>query len=230
MVFHVPPGIAGVLFDLDDTLSDYASTRDAAVVEWTSGMSGWELAPRETAERWEQLEVTWFGRYTRGELDLTEQRAQRVREFLPGARDWPYDRAIAAFDELRAIYESSWRPFPDAKDALERAVDSGRHVGVLTNGETDYQSRKLESLGLADPRVRLFATGDLPAHKPDPRAFLAACQGLGVPPSETLMIGDNPVTDVAGGVAAGLVVVQLCRNGQEPVAPYHTASLAEVEF
>ncbi len=226
----VGPEIDGVLFDLDDTLSDYASTRDAAVLVWTSRLPDWHLDPQTTVSRWAALEDEWFARYTEGELSLTQQRAGRIRDFLPGAADWPDDRAIAAFDELRAIYEANWRPFPDARDALQRALASGRPVGILTNGETSYQSRKLRELGLADDRLLLLATSDLPAAKPDVRAFEAACERLGTSPGRTLMIGDNPLTDVAGGLAAGLVVVQLCRNGEQPESEHWVRSLDAVRF
>lgn len=228
--FQVGPQFDGVLFDLDDTLSDYAATRDAAVLVWTSRLPDWRLSPEETTRRWARLEDEWFARYTTGELSLTQQRAGRVRDFLPDAADWPDDKAIEAFDELRAIYEASWRPFPDARDALQRALASGRPVGILTNGETGYQTRKMHELGLADERLVMAATSDLPAAKPDVRAFHAACQKLGTAPERTLMIGDNPKTDVAGGLAAGLVVVQLCRNGEPPAGEHWVASLERISF
>lgn len=228
--YQVSPTIAGILFDLDDTLSDYAATRDAAVIEWTRGMPGWTLDPQQSARRWQLLEDAWFARYARGELSNLEQRAARVRDFLPGAADWSHERAITAFDELREIYEANWRPFPDARDALDRALASGRPVGVLTNGETAYQTRKLHELGLADERLVMLATSDLPAAKPDARAFTAACQRLGTEPGATLMIGDNPATDIAGGRAAGLAVCHLCRRGEEPASEIWVASLADISF
>jgi putative hydrolase of the HAD superfamily len=38
---------------------------------------------------------------------------------------------------------------------------------------------------------------------PAPRLFEAACDGLGVAPEATLMVGDNPLTD-GGAVEVGL--------------------------
>src|SRR5690606_28805556 len=40
--------------------------------------------------------------------------------------------------------------------------------------------------------------------KPDPAIFLAACEGLGLPPVEVLHVGDHPEADVAGAARAGL--------------------------
>lgn len=230
MVYQVGAEIRGLLFDLDDTLSDYASTRDAAVLAWTAAMPDWTMSPAETTKRWAELEDAWFARYTLGEVDHSQQRIGRVRDFLPGAAEWSDAQALAAFDELRAIYEANWRPFPDARDALDRALASGRPVGILTNGETAYQSRKLTELGLAEDRLLLLATSDLPAAKPDRRAFDVACAALKTAPAQTLMIGDNPLTDIAGGRDAGLVVCHLCRGEAPPASEIWVRSLAEIAF
>ena len=48
-----------------------------------------------------------------------------------------------------------------------------------------------------------LTSGVLRVAKPAPRLFEAACQGLAVTPAETLMVGDNPLTD-GGAVEAGL--------------------------
>ena len=76
----------------------------------------------------------------------------------------------------------------------------------------------------------LLASSDLPAAKPDARAFRAACERLGSAPDQTLMIGDNPLTDMAGGEAAGLLVCHLCRNAQSPASESWVRTLAEIDF
>ena len=52
--------------------------------------------------------------------------------------------------------------------------------------------------------------------KPAPELFAAACAALGVTPQETLMVGDDPVTD-GGAAAAGCQVHVLpAANGPGP--------------
>lgn len=51
--------------------------------------------------------------------------------------------------------------------------------------------------------------------KPDARAYLAACQRLGVTPQDALMVGDSWQNDVQGALNAGLQAVWLNRNGAE---------------
>ena len=59
--YRVAKTIDTVFFDLDDTLSDYGSTRDAAVREWVSGFTDWHLSPDQSARRWEELEAIATG-------------------------------------------------------------------------------------------------------------------------------------------------------------------------
>lgn len=59
--------------------------------------------------------------------------------------------------------------------------------------------------------------------KPEPDLFLAAMRRIGTAPSETLVIGDNPLTDKRGASRLGLKCVLV---GQSPGA--HAAGLAEL--
>lgn len=136
-------------------------------------MAGWELDPDATVARWAALEVAWFARYASGELTILQQRAGRVRDFCRVPPTGTEARAIEEFDRLGAasMRPAGDREFPDVPGTPWRArfLASGRPVGVLTNGETAYQTRKLRELGLADERVPLPASSDLPAAKPDAR-------------------------------------------------------------
>ena len=84
-------------------------------------------------------------------------------------------------------------------------------VGVVS--DTGFDLRPVfDLLGLTpylDAVVLSFESG---VCKPDPSVFLSACRRLGVDPGDTLMVGDNPLTD-AGAVTAGLCVLLLPRSG-----------------
>ena len=62
-------------------------------------------------------------------------------------------------------------------------------------------------------------TGELPAGKPDPRAFAALSDRLGVPPEETVYVGDNPTADVRGAKRAGMLAVQVLDSEDEEPDP-----------
>lgn len=74
---------------------------------------------------------------------------------------------------------------------------------------------RLGLAGLVD--VALYTSG-LRHTKPHPSVFLEAAERLGVPPDRCVMVGDDPLCDVSGGLAAGMKAVWK-RNG--PPDPDH---------
>ena len=89
-------------------------------------------------------------------------------------------------------------------------------VGLLTNGPVRAQAAKLDHLGWWNEFDTVHISGDLPAGKPDRRAFEALLAGLGTEPGETAFVGDHPVEDVGGAAALGIHTVQVLGEGDEP--------------
>lgn len=207
--------IRALLLDLDDTLVDHRGAADRGLRSWLTGL-GLAETPSELethVERWFALEARHYERAQRRELTYTEQRRVRIRAFLPG---WDLaDDALAddVFAGFLGCYQAAWRAFDDAADTIERALGAGLAVGVLTNGQLAIQTEKLRRTGLLRADVPVFASSDLPAAKPDRRAYLAACSALGVAPEATLMVGDSLRHDVLGAQQAGLRALLLDRPG-----------------
>ncbi|MFD9692542.1 HAD family hydrolase [Kitasatospora sp. NPDC059088] len=85
---------------------------------------------------------------------------------------------------------------------------AGWTVGVLTNGATDIQRAKLTAAGILNHVDTVCISEEAGARKPDPEAFRVAASRCGFePPADAWMVGDNPVTDIAGASAAGLRTV-----------------------
>jgi putative hydrolase of the HAD superfamily len=208
-------GFDGVLFDLDDTLVDHRGAADRGVRSWLTGL-GLAESPSDLemlVERWFALEARHYERAQRREISYTEQRRVRIREFLPS---WDLaDDALAddVFAGFLGCYQAAWRAFGDAAGAIERALTGGLRVGILTNGDHRIQTEKLRRTGLLRRDVPVFASSELPAAKPDPRSYTAACAALGVAPDTTLMVGDSLRNDVLGARDAGLTGVLLDRAG-----------------
>lgn len=115
-------------------------------------------------------------------------------------------------------------PVPGARDLVARLRER-YGVGVLTNGPVVAQSAKLDHLGWWDDFDTVHISGDLPAGKPDRRAFEALLEGLDTAPEETVFVGDHPDEDVRGASAVGIHTVQVLGDGEEP-APEADASVA----
>lgn len=214
------------LFDLDDTLVDQEGASRAALLDWLPelGLDLDDLDEQVTA--WTTIAEAAFARYQRREITFLDQRRVRVREFL-GA-DATDDEADEIFSGYLTRYERAWTAFDDAVPALRRVHDAGLVAAVLTNGDSAHQARKLERLGLAEHLDVVVASDDLPAGKPDPRAYAAACDVLGVTPGDVLMVGNDIEKDYQGALDAGLGAVLLDRHDRHPEVADRIRTLDEV--
>jgi putative hydrolase of the HAD superfamily len=206
---------AVLLFDLDDTLFAHQHAVGLGVAAHRRAIGGPLADADDDAElaRWHELEEHHYSRYLAGELDYLEQRRQRARDFVePYGLDLSDDHdADQWFDGYRAQYQLSWKLHDDALPCLDALQSRGARVGIITNGDLDFQLAKIERMGLA-PRVEhVIASGELGFAKPDPRIFEHACAVFGVPPTSAAYVGDRLHTDAIGAANAGLAGVWLDR-------------------
>lgn len=76
-------------------------------------------------------------------------------------------------------------------------------IGVLTNGFTEVQYRKLHTTGLDRFIQRMIISDEIGIQKPDMRLFRYAERETGAIPGNTVMVGDNPENDIQGALDAG---------------------------
>ncbi len=120
------------------------------------------------------------------------------------------NNAIAAIVSQRfpAHMLNAARPM-DGVTELLAALTPRFKLGLVTNGPDDLQIGKLRAAGLADSFQVISISGALGIGKPDPRIFARTLQELDLMPNEVVMIGDNPVNDIRGGLDAGLKTIWL---------------------
>lgn len=115
-------------------------------------------------------------------------------------------------DAYRELVTASLVPVEGVADLVAGLGEEYR-VGLLTNGPVAAQREKISALGWTDAFDASLVTGELEAGKPDGRAFEALTASLGVPPEETVYVGDNVDDDIGGASAAGLRPVQVLFSG-----------------
>ena len=104
-------------------------------------------------------------------------------------------------------------PVEGAKELLDE-LSRKSLIGVLTNGFTEAQYRKLRSTGLDRYIQRMVISDEIGIQKPDTRLFRYAEQATGATPDSTVMIGDNPDNDIAGALSAGWHALYFDRKGK----------------
>jgi putative hydrolase of the HAD superfamily len=199
-----------ILLDLDDTLvDDHRATAIAfdAFVEVHRG----KLNDRGVATlllEWRTVFAKHWVRHERGELSFAGQRRARVREFLgTDFTDAEADEALLPY--LRA-YEASWQLLPGVREFLARSANIPKVI--LTNGDRQQQLRKVTATGLLSHVAAVITPEDCGYWKPNPHVFLTGARRLGAAPSKCIMIGDDPVRDIAPARELGMVCFQIERG------------------
>ncbi|MFD3554048.1 HAD family hydrolase [Streptomyces goshikiensis] len=211
--------IRAVLWDIDDTLFDYTGADRAGLAGHLAeeGLAERYGSPAEALALWRRITELHWARFGAGEVTFDGQRRDRVRDFL-GAPRLTDDEAEVWFGRYVAHYRAAWVVFPDVVPVLDALAAGYRH-GVLSNSSAANQEPKLRALGLRERFEVLVCAAELGVSKPEARAFLAACEALGLPPHEVAYVGDQPEIDARGARDAGLTAFWLDRAGGTGPAP-----------
>lgn len=202
-------GVRAVLFDVDDTLVDFAGSAAAGLVSLLGGAASHDGLPAT----WQELTDRHYPRFLAGEVAFAEMQLERLVELLAWAGLPVPDRDGLLALEARRQEEMTrnYRLFDDVSPCLA-ALGSYR-MGVVSNSDGPHQRAKLASVGLSEAFEVVVISGEVGHPKPDARIFLEACRRLRLPPAAVAYVGDRLDVDAHGAAAAGLHGVWLDRRG-----------------
>lgn len=84
-------------------------------------------------------------------------------------------------------------------------------VTNITPELLEHQHKKVEALGIAALFDAIIYSAEVGFHKPDRRIYDHTAAVLGVSNEDCLFVGDDPDSDIAGALAAGMEAVWLDR-------------------
>lgn len=207
-----------VLFDIDDTLVDFAGAARLALVDAVGSATG--LAASAVLASWDRLSQAQYDRYTAGELGFDAMRIARMGVVLADLNPTGEFDAVAIEATRHERIFGHYRLFDDVLPCLSRLRAAGMPVGLVSNSDGDYQRRKMAAVGLSEFAADAVFSGDIGVAKPDPAIFTVACEQLGVHPGRAVYVGDRWTTDVFGALGAGMGAVWLNRtHAARPTAP-----------
>jgi putative hydrolase of the HAD superfamily len=198
-----------VLFDLDDTLCDYAAAR---LLRLRIAFAGPDAArPRVDPDVLERMIAA--------SLAIQPHGADHFADLF--AAHGIADPAAAA-EAARWYRENRFhglRMFPDAAATIAAVRRWGGNrptaIGIVTNGPADVQREKIRLLGVEALADFALVSGEFGAWKPDRAIFAEALRLAGVGAADALMVGDSLAHDVAGARDAGIRSVWVNRAGRE---------------
>jgi len=142
-------------------------------------------------------ERAWWG-------DLVRQTFQAVDSTVR------FPDAVALHDGLfgHFAHADAWRPRPGAEAMLDALTASGIRAGVVSNFDLRL-GPLLEALGLGARLACVVLPAHCGARKPEAAIFRAALAALGLPAESVVLVGDDPVKDLAGARAVGLRAIDV---------------------
>ena len=216
-----------VFFDIDYCLLD-TPTSERRIIRELYAQQGQVVGDEVGDEYREIIKQLWVyldhGQLTRERLYV--MRFERLFERHPFHK--PASEVAPWFlDQLAHAYDAQ----KGAEHLLKRLKENGVRIFTASNGIGKVMNGRVANAGLAQYLTGKFAADEVGAMKPSPAYFDYIFKHSGETDlKRTLMVGDNPVTDVNGAVEYGMTGALFGARWQEPSrATYVAATMQELE-
>jgi len=225
--------VKGILFDLGDTLIDFAHVSMTAM--FRQGARGGyaylqELGKSVPGFRKFHYRQLWAIRWNYIKARVTGREFNSLDVMRHFARKWGYELSEAECLEL------AWRFYqplskaatvvPGAQETLTALGEKGLKLAVVSNTflPGSVLDRHLEIASLGDLIETRVYSSEVGYRKPNPKIFQLALEQAGLQARDALFVGDSPKADIFGAHRAGMVTVlrdRPKRRTKMRVAPDH---------
>lgn len=201
-----------VFFDIDDTLLAHSDAEKSAALLFLKRFSQ-QLAYKEEefCKLWTFVMEKHFNDFLAGKISFVEQRRRRIKEIFqsPHMFDKETDER---FEHYLQYYEKSWNLFDDVLPCLDALKVP---LGIISNGNSEQQLKKLKSLNIQDRFEVVVISSEVGHSKPRPEIFLEACRRAKIQPQQCLYVGDRLDIDALASKKVGMRGIWLNRKEKQ---------------
>jgi len=189
--------IKAVIFDIDNTLTDFMKMKRAAVDAAVEGMMDAGLPGKKDELVKEVFEVYW----KEGIED------QKIFDKILKAKLGRIDFKILAGGILayRRSKNGTMTLYPRVNHTLMELMKLGIKRTVISDAPKMEVWLRIVGLGLHHYFDDIITSEDFGVKKPDPKPYRRALELLGTKAEETLMVGDWPDRDIKGAKGVGML-------------------------
>jgi putative hydrolase of the HAD superfamily len=208
--------ITSIVFDVDDTIYDQQAPYRKAMERV---FPDFDMANINKAYiRFRHYSDTGFPRVIAGEWTTEYFRFWRTLETLKEFGYPEIDEALGM--HFQKVYEEELENITmldEMRMTLEFLKQKRIPVGVITNGPTEHQLKKVKQLGLYDyvEPHRVIVSQATGFQKPQKEIFNLAAHQFGMNPETTLYVGDSYDNDVMGAHNGGWRSMWFNHRGRE---------------
>ncbi len=208
-------GIKHIFFDLDHTLWDYDRSAQETLFEIYTQLelADTGLTVKKFVKTFYEVNNKLWVKYNDGLIDREYIKTRRFTEVFSasGINDTKSNIASTYF-----LNNCSLKPYlmEDALTALHY-LSNKYELHIITNGFLDAQNRKLDSSGITKFFKVMVTSECIDSRKPSPEIFEYSLKEAQANKSESIMIGDNPRTDIQGARDFGIKTVFYDPSGRK---------------
>ena len=222
-----------IFFDLDHTLWDYQSNASDTLHELYKEYAldqKVNFSAKALVQKFFKVTDAMWDDFNKGKILKTDIRKRRF-SIVFKALGTPPQQIPAGFEQAYLdLCPAKAKTIPFANELLNYLMEKEYRLHVITNGFEEIQAVKIKSAGLNHYFGEVITSENAGFRKPDKRIFEWALDKTGAVKEQSLMIGDNPVADIAGAGEFGMDQVFFNPEGNmsEVVATYEISSLEQL--
>ncbi len=188
-----------VIFDLDNTLTDFMRMKESAVDAAVGAMvdAGLRFPP-------EQIKDKIYEVYEREGIEFQQVFDEALKELLG---DTDFKILAAGIVGYRRAKEASLVLYPHVRVTLIELMKRGIRLAVVSDAPRKEAWLRLCYLQLHHMFDFVSKFEDVGERKPSPVPFQRALEFFDVAPSEAIMVGDWPERDITGASKIGMRTV-----------------------
>ncbi len=200
---HLP--FKAIFFDMDETLIRHRKNFEEVAAETFAQFAG-QLEPITPLEFWStwwpKAQDLWYMMFD-GVIDgETARRYAYINTLRTLKADESLAEAMMHAGEQTLIEAAHL--VEDARDVLLALREAGIRTGLVTNGFSVTQRKKVAHHQLEEQLDFVLVSEEVGSHKPHPHIFEEALRRADVTADEALFVGDMPANDIKGALGAGM--------------------------
>jgi len=216
-----------VFFDIDYCLLDTPTSERRIIKELYAQQE--QIVGDEVGDKYREINRELWVYLDKGEITREQLYVMRFTRLFS---IYPFFKSA---EEVAPWFLDKLSDAHDVQDGtehlLKKLCSSGVNVFTASNGIASVMNGRVKKAGLAKYLTGSFAADEVGAMKPSYQYFDYIFKHSGeTNRNKTLMIGDNPVTDVNGAVEYGMVGALFGARWQEPSkATFVAKTMKELE-
>ncbi|BDR59805.1 YjjG family noncanonical pyrimidine nucleotidase [Lactobacillus xylocopicola] len=213
-----------IIFDVDDTLIDFAATEHFALHSLFNAHH-WQLTD-DLQRRYHAYNQGLWRQLERDQISYDQLSRTVFRHFFKENLGVEVD-GTAIMNEYRSYFSQAYKLLPGVEDTLHFGQRHNYQLTVLSNGESYMQRQRLELAGIWKYFSLIVTSEEAGCSKPDPQIFDYFFSKAEIGPEETVFFGDGLQSDILGAENYGFASVWYNHRHRKNTLNLHP--LAEVD-